>query len=114
MTVPELAERLRKWLAGEYQAVIFSLEGPEDIGYALYRRDADAVYLRHYFVVPKQRRRGYGRGCFHVLRGQIWPRDLRLVVEVLSQNAAGIAFWRAMGYTDYCLTLEIMPDGRRP
>jgi GNAT superfamily N-acetyltransferase len=112
MTVPELAERWRKWLAGEYQAVIFSVSGSEDLAYALFRRDTEAVCLRQFFVVPNARRRGYGRECFRILREQIWPLNVRLLVEVLSHNATAIAFWRAVGYKEYCLTMEIMPDGR--
>jgi hypothetical protein len=32
-------------------------------------------------------------------------------VEVLVQNAAAVAFWRAMGYKDHSLKLEILPEG---
>jgi hypothetical protein len=38
-----------------------------------------------------------------------WPRTKRLTVSVLTANARGVAFWRAMGYADYDLTLEILP-----
>jgi hypothetical protein len=36
-----------------------------------------------------------------------WPQDKRWTFSVLVKNVAGVAFWRAMGYTDYDLTLEI-------
>ena len=39
-------------------------------------------------------------------------KDKRITVDVLCQNEVGVAFWRAMGFTDYCLTLEIYPDLR--
>jgi len=38
-----------------------------------------------------------------------WPRQKRSTVSVLIRNVAGGAFWRAMGYADYELALEIMP-----
>jgi hypothetical protein len=42
-----------------------------------------------------------------LLRGRIWPKAQRLTVSVLTHNEAGMKFWRAMGYRDYCLTMEI-------
>jgi len=109
MTVPELADRMRGWLQGEYKAVIFSSEVAA-VGYAVFREETEIVYLRQFFIDPESRRRGYGRSGFEILRDAVWPKDKRLVVEVLCHNPSGIAFWRAMGYTEYCLTLEIMPD----
>ena len=44
-----------------------------------------------------------------ILKEQVWPRGVRLTVDVLCRNDAGVAFWRAVGYRDYCLTLEITP-----
>jgi hypothetical protein len=34
---------------------------------------------------------------------------VRVTVDVLYGNLAGVAFWRAMGCAHYSLTLEIMP-----
>jgi hypothetical protein len=31
-------------------------------------------------------------------------------VEVLVGNAVGVAFWRSVGFRDYCLTLELEGD----
>jgi ribosomal protein S18 acetylase RimI-like enzyme len=45
-----------------------------------------------------------------ILRTQIWPKHSRLTVDVLVQNTVAIAFWRAVGYKEYSLTLEILPD----
>jgi hypothetical protein len=35
-------------------------------------------------------------------------------VEVLVGNADGLAFWRAVGFRDYALTLEADPDAGEP
>jgi len=43
-------------------------------------------------------------------RAQLRSKDKRLTVSVLVNNAAAVAFWRAVGYRDYCLTMEILPD----
>jgi hypothetical protein len=50
MTVPELDQRMRGWLTGEYQAVIYE-DGGEVVAYALFREEAEEIYLRQLFVV---------------------------------------------------------------
>lgn len=108
MTVPELEQRMKSWLALEYAAAIFE-ERNEVVAYALYREQPEEIYLRQLFVVRNRRRQGIGRKVFEILRSAVWPANKRLTVDVLVQNAAAVAFWRAVGYKDYCLTLEIMP-----
>ncbi|HYV31695.1 MAG TPA: GNAT family N-acetyltransferase [Candidatus Binatia bacterium] len=109
MTVPELEHRMRGWLSGEYRAVIYE-EGGEVVGYGLFREQPEEIYLRQLFVVRHRRRQGLGRRAVELLRSDVWPRSKRLTVDVLVGNTTAVAFWRAVGYTDYCLTLEIPPD----
>ena len=106
MTLPQLEERMRGFLSGEYRAVIFQ-DGEEVVAYALYREQPDEVYLRQLFVVRNRRRRGFGRRAMEILRSDIWPKNKRLTVDVLLHNQSAIAFWRSAGYTDYLLGLEI-------
>jgi predicted acetyltransferase len=108
MTVPQLEQRMKGWLASEYAAVLFE-DGAEVVAYALYREEPEEIYPRQLFVVRNHRRQGIGRKAVEILRSKIWPRNKRLTVDVLVQNAAAVAFWRAVGYKEYCLTLEIMP-----
>jgi GNAT superfamily N-acetyltransferase len=105
LTIDELAVRMSGWLAGQYEAVLFEQAG-QTIGYALYRRDADYIYLRQMFVWPDYRRRGVGRRAIEWLRRDAWGAT-PVRVEVLVGNASGLAFWRAMGFDDYCVTLEL-------
>lgn len=105
MTIERLTERMAGWLHGEYRAVIFSLDGA-DLGYALYRRDREWVYIRQFWVDPSGRRRGIGRTAMDWLIEHRWADAPRLRLEVLAGNQRAMAFWRAMGFTDYCLTLE--------
>src|SRR5436190_17088756 len=109
MTVTELENRMRGWLSGEYCATIFEENG-EVVGYALFREQAEDIYLRQLFVVRHRRSQGLGRQAVEILRSQVWPRTKRLTVDVLVTNKRAVAFWRAIGYTDYCLMLEILPD----
>ena len=108
MSLAELEARMRGWLAGEYAAIIFSLNG-RPLAYALYRESEREVYLRQFFVCRDVRRQGIGRAAMQILLNDVWPRDKRLTVDVLCQNAAAIGFWRSLEYRDYCLTLEILP-----
>ena len=110
MIVAQLEERMRGWLtSGEYQAVVFE-DNNEVVAYALFRETEAEVYLRQFFVVPHRRRAGIGRQAMEELFAKCWPRNKRWMVSVLVKNVAGVAFWRSMGYTDYDLTLEIMPQ----
>ena len=108
MNTEELTARMAGWLGSGYQAVVFAAAG-EPVGYAVYLAEPDTIYLRHFFIRAEQRRRGCGRAGFQILRDQVWPEGVRLSVNVLCRNAAGVAFWHAMGYANYCLTLEMMP-----
>ena len=109
----ELEARMRGWLAsGEYAARIFE-DGPETVAYALFRERADEIYLRHFFVARGRRRQGVGRAAMRELIDRVWPRSKRLTVAVLVTNAAGLAFWRAIGYADYEITLELPPRSSR-
>jgi predicted acetyltransferase len=108
MTLPELEKRMKDWIAKEYTAVLFETTDAV-IAYALYREQPEEIYLRQLFVISQQRRKGIGRQAFDILRFKIWPKNKRLTVDVLVQNETAMAFYRAMGFHDYCLALEIMP-----
>lgn len=107
MSVEELQERMGQWLNGEYTAILFHFEG-QPVGYALYRRDPEYFHLRQFFVDPKHRRRGIGKAAMKWLHENVWT-GARVRVDVLVNNESGIAFWRSVGFQDYCLTLESDP-----
>lgn len=106
MAEAQLAQRMAGWLEGAYEAVIFSLDG-SDVGYALYRRMPEFVYLRQFWVAAEYRRRGIGRLAFQWLQQYPWQGKTRLRVEVLAGNERAIAFWRSLGFADYALTMEL-------
>ena len=109
MTLTELERRMRGWLTNEYRAVLYE-DGGEVVAYALFREQEQEIYLRQLLVVPDRRRQGIGRRAVEILRSQVWPKTKRLTVDVLVTNHSALAFWRAVGYQDYALTLEIMPE----
>ncbi|MAS94854.1 MAG: GNAT family N-acetyltransferase [Verrucomicrobiales bacterium] len=110
MCVAELRERMRGWLFSDYIAVVFAND--EDVAYALFRESEEEIYLRQFFVRRDKRRSGVGSRAMAILFEEIWPRDKRLTVDALVRNAEAVAFWRSVGYLDYCLSLEILPNER--
>jgi GNAT superfamily N-acetyltransferase len=107
MSVAELAERMRAWLAGEYDAVIFQV-GSEVVAYALYRPAEGGLYLRQFFVVRSQRRQGVGRQAIALFQRQVLPTDAALSLEVLSHNRTGIAFWCSLGFQEHALSFRLL------
>lgn len=107
MTVQQLAERMSKWLQDEYTAVLF--ETNEVVAYALYRISSDSIYLRQLFVHRAYRRKGIGRRTMDILFREIWPKNKRITVEVLTHNLTAISFSRAVGFSDYSIALEKLP-----
>jgi GNAT superfamily N-acetyltransferase len=107
MTIAELERRMSDWLkAGEYQAVLFECDGRAE-GYALFRRDTHFIYLRQFFVRRECRRKGKGRAAFQWLKNNAWTGNPRIRLDVLVGNAVGHAFWRSVGFQDYCMTMEL-------
>ncbi|MFT5523211.1 MAG: putative acetyltransferase [Pirellulaceae bacterium] len=104
MTLDQLQQRMVTWLSEEYVGYLFG-EDDETVGYALSRSEDQHVYLRQFFVVESFRRQGIGRAAFEQLRAH-WGTDRRVRLDVLSGNQHGIAFWRAVGFAEYCITME--------
>lgn len=112
MSAHELRERMRKWIESDYRAILFE-QNSKIVAYALYREEKELVYLRQFFVQRAFRRSGVGRQCIEILFSEVWPQDKRITVDVLSQNSGGISFWRSVGFSDYCLTMDICPNLER-
>jgi len=93
-------------LLGEYQAVLFERKGVP-VAYALYREEPDMIYLRQFFVDRQHRRSGVGRQAIQLLQTDVWPPAQRIRVEVLVDNRRAYDFWKAVGFADYAITLEM-------
>lgn len=106
MSVAELEQRMSAWLSSGYEAVLFEL-GSQIAGYALFRREPEHIYLRQLFVVAEFRRRGIGRAALAWLWTNAWPDAQRLRIDVLIDNTAAQTFWRAVGFSDYCVAMEM-------
>lgn len=105
MDMQELSKRMERWLQGEYQAAI-AAEGDNPVGYALFKNQPEFVYVRQLFVTPSGRRKGVARNLLTWLRTNCWHPDALVRVEVLIGNSGAKEFWRAVGFKEYCLTME--------
>lgn len=108
MTVAEVVERLRDWLAGGYHARIF-LCASVDTGDAPHRDLPDCVHWRHFYVAPDRRRRGIGAAALRALAERETAASKRTVVEAAATNEGALAFWHARGFADRHVELESLP-----
>jgi GNAT superfamily N-acetyltransferase len=97
-------------LEGDYTATLFEWES-QLVAYALWREEPDWVYMRQFFVARDYRRRGIGSRAVRRLTGEIWPPGKRIRVDVLIGNQPALEFWRAAGFVDYLITLEMERPG---
>ena len=110
MTVRQLETRMRAMLEDDYTSTIFELSR-QVVAYALWREEPEWVYLRQFFVARAFRRRGIGRQAIRVLVDEVWPPNRRVRVNVLIGNELALEFWRAVGFMDYLITLEMERSG---
>jgi GNAT superfamily N-acetyltransferase len=101
-----LTERMAHWVAGEYQVLLFR-RGARVAGYAVWREEEFVAYLRQFFICRDQRRRGVGRAVMKLLRRDVLPTGRPLHLEASVWNTDAIAFWRAIGFEDFGLSMEL-------
>lgn len=107
-SLAELEARMSQRLQDGHQAILFT-EAGNVVAYALYRRDIDAIHLVHFVVERRYRRQSLGRQAMHILLTAVWPPDWRVTLNVLTHNHRGQAFWRLLGFSDYLITMEMLP-----
>jgi ribosomal protein S18 acetylase RimI-like enzyme len=102
-----LTERMRRWIGtGEYEVLLFR-SGDQLIGYAAWRAEEFGSYLRHFFICRDRRGQGWGRAAVQLLCRDVFPKDRRVNIDAEVGNKAGIAFWRAIGFQDYSIGMEL-------
>ena len=102
-----LSERMARWIGeGEYEVLLFR-SGERVIGYAAWRVEDRGAYLRHFLICRDQRRQGWGRAAMQLLRREVFPKDRPVQIETVIGNKAGIAFWHAIGFEEFGLSMEL-------
>lgn len=76
------------------------------MGYCVYRKEKDFLYIRQLYIERTYRRKGLGLKALRILRKTVWKKCPLLRMDVLVKNGPGVRFWRMAGFKDYCLTLE--------
>ena len=116
MAQDDAVRRLSKWLENEYIGYVYRVSG-QIVGYVLYRpTDPDTeghtggVYVRQFYIAPEFRSQGLGKAAFTLLTEDVLPPDTRISLEALVSNPSGQAFWRALGFQEYCIRYERKPD----
>ena len=110
MDLTELETRMASMLGEDYTATLFEWES-QIVAYGLWRDELDWVYLRQFFVTRDFRRRGFGAQAIRVLADEVWPAERRIRVDVLIGNRPALEFWRAVGFVDYLIKLEMDRSG---
>ena len=110
ISVHQLEARMRLLLDGDYTATLFEWDS-QIVAYGLWRDEPDWVYLRQFFVARDCRRRGIGAHAIRLLTDEVWPAAKRIRVNVLIGNRPALEFWRAVGFMDYLITLEMERSG---
>jgi GNAT superfamily N-acetyltransferase len=116
MDVGDIGERLSRWLASDYTAVLFSTNG-QTVAYALFRptdKDSEGldpgVFIRQFYVVRDRRRSGVGRQAFEILRDHVWPTNCGILLDTEYENSRAQNFWRSVGFSEYQLTFRRQPS----
>jgi GNAT superfamily N-acetyltransferase len=110
MNLTELEMRMRSMLDSDYTAALFEWE-TQLVAYGLWRDEPEWLYLRQFFVARDFRRRGIGTRAIQMLTDEVWPADKRIRVDALIENRAALEFWRAVGFVDYLIMLEMERSG---
>jgi ribosomal protein S18 acetylase RimI-like enzyme len=105
--LPVLIERMRRWIdTGEYHVLLFR-RGQHVAGYAVWRLEDRGVYLRHFFICRDQRGQGVGRAAMRLLCRDVFPKDHPVQLDAAIDNKAGVAFWHAIGFRDFGISMEL-------
>ena len=101
----KLIERWNSFLTQtKYKVFLFKINS-DIIGYAVVHINQEPLYLRHFFIKRKYRRKGHGTECFNKLLSRLKTTEIDL--DVMSWNKPGLKFWISLGFTERCKLLTI-------
>ena len=113
LPLPEAIDRLTRWLASDYTAILFKIDGTT-VAYTLFRpTDPDSegypggVFVRQFLVARDRRRQGIGKRAFQILREEIWPSNCTVLLDTQYDNSRAQEFWRSVGFSEYHLSFKL-------
>ncbi len=101
-----LASRMTAFLDHGYEAHLVEL-GEDLIGYVLFRRDVDHVFIRQFYVASGQKPE-IERRVVNWMMEKVWPGE-RLVLRVRSASEPLRRFWQSFGFEPSYSALEWSP-----
>lgn len=111
MSMPELEQRMRGFLEGEYHGVLVRV-GFETAGYCLYKPEEaqygsqPGIYLRQYYIKPEYRKLGLGRAALQKIIKNFFGGAAYVSLDVLECNTVGKAFWVNAGFKPIYLRMK--------
>lgn len=106
MTLQALTERMARWIAGEYEVLLFR-RGDRVAGYAAWRTEDRGSYIRHFYICRDQRREGLGRAAMALMCREVLPKDQPVQIDATVWNQRALDFWRSLGFQDYAVSMEL-------
>ena len=94
LSLPHLENRMRDYINSGYKAFLFLID-EKVIGYALSNGAKPPIYLRQFFIVRDERRKGYGKQAFHLLLDLLGIQESD--IDVYTWNDSTVRFWRTLG-----------------
>jgi 8-oxo-dGTP pyrophosphatase MutT (NUDIX family) len=105
MGLDALEVRMREFLAGDYQAVLFVFR-ENVVGYALFRLFPKYAYVRHIYVDTTAGKKVRIDAAFGLLRTEF--QDYASVrLDVPEGNKESLKLWESMGFQPRSVTLEL-------
>jgi len=104
----QLSARMNAFLEHGYEAHLVE-SGDDLIGYVLFRRDVDHVFVRQFYVAPGQRRAGVGRRVFAWMTEKVWPGE-RVLLQVRTGREQVTQFWESLGFERSFTAFEWSPQ----
>lgn len=109
---PGLENRMRRYLADGFQAVVFAWNG-EVAGYCLYRLNPKYAYIRHFFLDRRVSRKLLPADAFSLLRDNEFGDYASIRLDVPESAKESLQVWESMGFRPRSIRLELQTAGKR-
>ncbi len=105
MTLPELEQRMIKWLDSGHYLCHAVLHRNLPVAYCLWRHEPSNIYIRQLFTLRHYRGRGLATKLLEFVQSQD-AKGLPLRLEVLANNKKAIKFYEKHGFKLYSHTYQ--------
>ncbi len=121
MSIDDLRDRMATWLTANEWKIMMLAQGGAVFGYMVYQVRPDSyepetafVYVRQFFIERDWRRKGLGRTTFEAIARAHFPAQSKVVIDALASDPNATAFWAALGFEPYSVTMMLQYAGPAP